>query len=515
MKNVYIILLFLLITVLLLFVINQKEIRNEDKKNEYDFIKYIANWSRNMKRRFYKGESLYDISHNKYRTYLFCKSLNIPTPRLYYHGKINNFDFSKLPSEYVIKPTDGYSSEGVFIMDKNINKLDKKYYSNDEIKSKLKDRLCLIEEYIKDNNNDIPNDYKVYVIKDKIVAILVIDSRKINEKDKMVYKKRFYDEKWNTLPLITHGDQSKIIKSPKELSQLIYFSKKIGKIMDTAIRVDFYIGKHGIVLGELTSHPSGATGYTDFGKRLLNDNMKKLNLRTDDGLNSVKIVNLFWTGGYDSTFRVCQAVIEQNKIVQPYYILANIDNCKGCTFYRKNRKQEMNAIKNVINKLASKYPNKARNILPVRIIEQYPPDDYELTKKFHDMKLHSVNRKFNQYEAMCRYAKSNNIRIEIGTVGILGEDSILPKDNWGMYLRNNLKYKDGNYQVEDKSSPIYYLDFPIAFLSKKEIWKIAKKNKYDDILLESWSCWFPINGKPCGKCPMCKNRIIKYPKRSE
>ena len=33
-------------------------------------------------------------------------------------------------------------------------------------------------------------------------------------------------------------------------------------------------------------------------------------------------------------------------------------------------------------------------------------------------------------------------------------------------------------------------------------------NNYDDILNLTWSCWYPKNGKPCGNCIMCKERII-------
>ena len=45
-------------------------------------------------------------------------------------------------------------------------------------------------------------------------------------------------------------------------------------------------------------------------------------------------------------------------------------------------------------------------------------------------------------------------------------------------------------------------------LSKENMLSIAKKNKYDDVLKLTWSCWFPQNGKPCGKCDMCVHRVI-------
>ena len=37
---------------------------------------------------------------------------------------------------------------------------------------------------------------------------------------------------------------------------------------------------------------------------------------------------------------------------------------------------------------------------------------------------------------------------------------------------------------------------------------ISNKNKYDNILKLTWSCWFPNNDKPCGECDMCTHRVI-------
>jgi len=37
----------------------------------------------------------------------------------------------------------------------------------------------------------------------------------------------------------------------------------------------------------------------------------------------------------------------------------------------------------------------------------------------------------------------------------------------------------------------------------------AKKLGFDDLLYYTWTCWFPINGKPCNKCKPCKERIIE------
>ena len=39
--------------------------------------------------------------------------------------------------------------------------------------------------------------------------------------------------------------------------------------------------------------------------------------------------------------------------------------------------------------------------------------------------------------------------------------------------------------------------FSTLHLSKKDMLNIAKNNHFDNILKLTWSCWYPINGKPC------------------
>ena len=53
------------------------------------------------------------------------------------------------------------------------------------------------------------------------------------------------------------------------------------------------------------------------------ENDKFTNLEKE--INNNKITYLFWTGGYDSTFRLCQLVFEENKTVQPIYVSDIID----------------------------------------------------------------------------------------------------------------------------------------------------------------------------------------------
>ena len=54
------------------------------------------------------------------------------------------------------------------------------------------------------------------------------------------------------------------------------------------------------------------------------------------------------------------------------------------------------------------------------------------------------------------------------------------------------------------------LRFPLMYVDKPAMWGIAKQHGYDHLLRRTWSCWYPTAaGKPCNKCLMCRERIVK------
>lgn len=77
-----------------------------------------------------------------------------------------------------------------------------------------------------------------------------------------------------------------------------------------------------------------------------------------------------------------------------------------------------------------------------------------------------------------------------------------------------IKYTDKEGYVDSSKLPDY-LTFlglwkvPYIHQSKKEVLARAIKYGYDSILYHTWSCWYPSGGQPCGKCNMCKERIIE------
>ena len=220
------------------------------------------------------------------------------------------------------------------------------------------------------------------------------------------------------------------------------------------------------------------------------------------------IVYVFWTGGYDSTFRVCQALIDENKTVQPIYISDIIDNLPENPTRRKNKDQEYKAMNKIRAELGLKYPHTKKSLRKLLDIKNIPIDK-DISDHMKILKQQKrVRRAVCQYGAMAQATRNLNKNIEICVENEPG--SMLNKTMKGQLLCNgNVCHLKPNLSINDKSLKIFNrFIFSTIKLTKKDMLNIAKKNGYDDILGLTWSCWYPKDGKPCGRCIMCHERII-------
>lgn len=234
--------------------------------------------------------------------------------------------------------------------------------------------------------------------------------------------------------------------------------------------------------------------------------IKKKFQKTENFVNisyNPEINYVFWTGGYDSTYNICESLINNKKIVQPIYFLYNLDNISLKKLWvRRNRKQELDAMKNIRKRIIKEYPHLENNLLPTWYIKKDVPDKV-FTNYFLKHQLFPTKRKVHQYEHLSRFTFNTQIPVDIGVIGI-HEGSQFIK-----FLKKNL-VKSNNNNIIPFNHPMKYLRFPLFGLSKEKMLQNAEKSNFDNILKMTWSCWFPrTNGNPCGICPMCRERIIK------
>ena len=74
---------------------------------------------------------------------------------------------------------------------------------------------------------------------------------------------------------------------------------------------------------------------------------------------------------------------------------------------------------------------------------------------------------------------------------------------------------DGKLNVDKLSDEYKEFDIfsgfnqPLRTINKEEMLEDAKQFGFDELLYYTWTCWYPINGKPCNKCKMCEERTIE------
>lgn len=224
-------------------------------------------------------------------------------------------------------------------------------------------------------------------------------------------------------------------------------------------------------------------------------------------------VNLFWTGGWDSTFRLLQLVLTEKKLVQPYYLID-----PG----RKSLRHEISARRRIKDRLFKEYPHTRELILPTIY--------YEIGDLVEDQDLHeayTIFREFRrgkpldyQYLWLAAYCKQHGIsEIDLSEQSHGAAEYPIGRHIFGTFLEP----VDGRreHRIADA-----YLGTPVETLFRFYRWPIRSYTRCDmeeesisggwaDYLYMTWFCHSPVSGRyPCGTCDPCRLTIEDgYPQR--
>lgn len=217
-----------------------------------------------------------------------------------------------------------------------------------------------------------------------------------------------------------------------------------------------------------------------------------------------KLFNVFWTGGWDSTFIMLQ-LSDKPVVVQPYYLKDN----------RKSEKKELETIETlktvILNLETTRFTIRPLITKNVSDIEK----DESITKAYKDFSLkykkNNKQKSFgSQYEWLARFSK-NIENLEMGVVkgsqipDIIKMFGDIEQFNDGVRKENFRVNKAVSSELVNKV--FGYYNFPLYNLSKLDMKKIAEDLGYIDIMNQTWFCHKPINNEPCGKCNPCMQTI--------
>lgn len=205
-------------------------------------------------------------------------------------------------------------------------------------------------------------------------------------------------------------------------------------------------------------------------------------------------VNLLWTSGWDSTYRLMDLLL-QGRTIQPYYI---------CFRKRKSTAMELKRIDEIREYLVGKDKKFAQAILPTIIIEEESIQEVPEIRESYQ-KITQNHYLGNQYVLLASYACNSGIRnLELSIHAddkarqVIKNDVEFVNDHWGGYYRIKADSKTPAAEM--------FRDFvfPILTISKLEMQEDARKRGFLDVMEMTWFCHRPTpDGKPCGMCHPC------------
>jgi len=231
-------------------------------------------------------------------------------------------------------------------------------------------------------------------------------------------------------------------------------------------------------------------------------------------------IDLLWTGGWDSTYRLLELILAYGETVRPHYIIDTGRPSVG---------NELRAMGKIKKFLRNAYPEASERLLQTSYAEVSDiKPDAEITKAFKSVT--STEYLGGQYEWLARYCKERDIpSIEIGFIAkpadVENKKSFLTKITGGDFKgRQHFNYAkmlrsstngnrtsfsfDPGLCTEAEYTVFRYFSPTIRDKTKVDIKHIVDRNGWCGLMSLTWFCHRPLFGKyPCGRCNPCTDAI--------
>lgn len=190
--------------------------------------------------------------------------------------------------------------------------------------------------------------------------------------------------------------------------------------------------------------------------------------------------------------------------IQPIYI----------SIKRESEAYELKAIAEITDYIKSRKESKC-TFLPLKVVDY---EDILPDKQVSDSLL-NLKKEFKiglQYDYLTRYAREQNIMLEVGFEydPLAGEQGCFEK--YGKLRKETITVPGGEklqyYELDPEHSSEdiinvfgkYRYGLPLYNMNRTETVRAYKEMGYEEVIPMTWFCAHPINGKPCGLCTPCE-----------
>lgn len=208
------------------------------------------------------------------------------------------------------------------------------------------------------------------------------------------------------------------------------------------------------------------------------------------------VVNLLWTGGWDSTYQLLQLLLENRVMVRPFYLI-DAD--------RRSTGIELLTIKNIKQRLIKDFPHTEKLILPT---EYFSVSDISIDPSIDIAFQSLLNKSFmgDQYEWLARFCKEQSVDNMQLCIHCDDKAYGVVKD----FVSNNSDIEkppqlNAKFYESDEYTVFRYFSFPVLNITKLDMLEKTKNCGWEKIMSMTWFCHRPTKGnRPCGICNPCQ-----------
>lgn len=207
-------------------------------------------------------------------------------------------------------------------------------------------------------------------------------------------------------------------------------------------------------------------------------------------------VNLLWTGGWDSTFRLLQLLLLHRIPVVPYYLQ---DPTRAST------QTELLTMARIGGYLRKTYPHTRELLQPLRIgVVADVAEDPDIAAGLHEIRKQVFIG--SQYAWLPAFCKQNAIADMELCVHVDDKVQALLRSSVAEF-DHPAGYRSMRVDPERAGSAEFRLfrhfSFPLFHIDKLEMGRLAEAEGWDAIMDMTWFCHTPSRGRPCGFCAPC------------
>lgn len=211
-----------------------------------------------------------------------------------------------------------------------------------------------------------------------------------------------------------------------------------------------------------------------------------------------KPVELLWTGGFDSTFRLLTLLLDHRLPVQPSYLY---------DARRASAPIEVATMDRIRAALSHAHPHTRELLLPTRVesVPAHAPDD-DVQHAFDAiLRDHRIG---DQYAFLARWCHARGLRdVELSCEwGPRGTPHALEPFMTPAASPHGLPTFRLHRDAPDAFQRVFGMyTFPLMRMTKLEEAQIATRNDWNALLAETWFCHRPTRSqRPCGFCNPCQ-----------